>query len=722
MSSHISVELGEDDWLENVDSHVESSYSWLFKREDSRILGPVGARVVFVKEGYLAQCAKLEVDATEPRWTSHHSRRLQALGYGFGPRHYSCPKRQDFVLSVAEFCVVREASYHVCSCPGDQNAYFVRLLLQREGIHGEGLPLVTSVDLHPNLDNGIFIVNRERYLEATRRRWKTKDAVAMWWFDLSDVAYGYWWHGRIAEVKAQRECEHPLHGSLWECLLVSWQAVNGANQNEISAVCPWEVERGKKPERRYWEEDDTQPTRISDLVDEDEGDDEEYVADSHHRHRRRGSNVAGSAGSIATRSRDTRPITMQALQTSRDHSSYFCGVCGDGGGLLICDGSCRRSFHAGCVPAAFHPAPEDTPSTPWFCPDCRNGYARCAVCKATGRAEDELFICRMGCCGLSYHPACLSSIQASCAFRLRKGSLDPARAVADPPNFVCPAHFCMSCHNSGDAMKMLRCWNCYHAYHSPRCLPLEHKRYKEHNTIGCPDCHWKQSNKQPTGVVFHANHLLSQVSGGSSQSATMAVDERLQPSMSEPAAKRHRLCQAECSSPPPHLLDSHTTDAAQAAEAQTAAPAAHVIDLTEAPDHSALGTYRPAGLNPARPAVLPINTIINVQTGESRELSGKNHFHFGAHAKGGGCDFMIPVVNIKFHSRLRVAEDGTVCMQYCTRDAAQRYPVRIMPANGMAGPSHAVDLPAQGMQLQSGTRIEVAQTFYLFQSRFPAVQ
>ena len=54
--------------------------------------------------------------------------------------------------------------------------------------------------------------------------------------------------------------------------------------------------------------------------------------------------------------------------------------------------------------------------------------------------------------------------------------------------------------------------------------------------------------------------------------------------------------------------------------------------------------------------------------------------------------------------------------------AAQRYPVRIMPANGMAGPSHAVDLPAQGMQLQSGTRIEVAQTFYLFQSRFPAVQ
>lgn len=49
------------------------------------------------------------------------------------------------------------------------------------------------------------------------------------------------------------------------------------------------------------------------------------------------------------------------------------GVCGDGGGLLICDGSCRRSFHAGCVPAAFHPAPEDTPSTPWFCPDCRSG-------------------------------------------------------------------------------------------------------------------------------------------------------------------------------------------------------------------------------------------------------------------------------------------------------------------------------------------------------------
>lgn len=56
-----------------------------------------------------------------------------------------------------------------------------------------------------------------------------------------------------------------------------------------------------------------------------------------------------------------------------------------------------------------------------------------------------------------------------------------------------------------------------------------------------------------------------------------------------------------------------------------------------------------------------------MQTGDHVNLVGKQRFHFGAHTKGGGCDFMIPVANIKFHSVLRVHADGMVTLNYCSR-------------------------------------------------------
>ena len=37
-----------------------------------------------------------------------------------------------------------------------------------------------------------------------------------------------------------------------------------------------------------------------------------------------------------------------------------------------------------------------------------------------------------------------------------------------------------------------------------------------------------------------------------------------------------------------------------------------------------------------------------------KTLTGKPIFLFGGHAKGGGCDWMLPVTNLKFHSRLMV--------------------------------------------------------------------
>ena len=47
------------------------------------------------------------------------------------------------------------------------------------------------------------------------------------------------------------------------------------------------------------------------------------------------------------------------------------------------------------------------------------------------------------------------------------------------------------------------------------------------------------------------------------------------------------------------------------------------------------------------------------------DLTGKEVFHLGTHTKGGGCDFLVPTPNIKFHSALKVAHDGSVTITYC---------------------------------------------------------
>ena len=48
--------------------------------------------------------------------------------------------------------------------------------------------------------------------------------------------------------------------------------------------------------------------------------------------------------------------------------------------------------------------------------------------------------------------------------------------------------------------------------------------------------------------------------------------------------------------------------------------------------------------------------VVGGQDGKTRTrvLTGRHIFLFGGHAKGGGCDWILPVTNIKFHSRLVV--------------------------------------------------------------------
>lgn len=58
---------------------------------------------------------------------------------------------------------------------------------------------------------------------------------------------------------------------------------------------------------------------------------------------------------------------------------------------------------------------------------------------------------------------------------------------------------------------------------------------------------------------------------------------------------------------------------------------------------------------------------VTVQTNRTVDLVGKAIFHFGSHKKGGGCDFLVPLQNVKFHSELKVLADGNVVLSYCHR-------------------------------------------------------
>ena len=43
----------------------------------------------------------------------------------------------------------------------------------------------------------------------------------------------------------------------------------------------------------------------------------------------------------------------------------YCGICEEGGELLICDGSCSKAFHLSCVGLSEVPK-----SDKWFCSSC----------------------------------------------------------------------------------------------------------------------------------------------------------------------------------------------------------------------------------------------------------------------------------------------------------------------------------------------------------------
>ncbi len=128
---------------------------------------------------------------------------------------------------------------------------------------------------------------------------------------------------------------------------------------------------------------------------------------------------------------DVRPDCVQV-----DWSSMFCACCHDtGGALIMCDGTCLRSFHEHCLPPPERPAPDSGPDDLWYCAHCNAGRGECTVCGAEGDVGSELLKCRMGSCGLYYHRDCLLELGEHLHYKLGSERYDAGHAAAR--HFAC---------------------------------------------------------------------------------------------------------------------------------------------------------------------------------------------------------------------------------------------------------------------------------------------
>jgi len=173
-----------------------------------------------------------------------------------------------------------------------------------------------------------------------------------------------------------------------------------------------------------------------------------------------------------------------------DNPSWICVVCTEAecdsnpdAPLLICEGTCQRTFHTPCVGLAAIPAGE------WLCTECKTGKHTCAVCGEIGEdnVEGGVVKCSRQNCGLYYHESCVrnynmeeNEVQAKqMELARRKASEEGGEEPPyEPLKFVCPAHFCWTC---GDVPKnerstkckkgeLFRCLHCPISYHAD-CIP-----------------------------------------------------------------------------------------------------------------------------------------------------------------------------------------------------------------------------------------------------------
>ena len=172
----------------------------------------------------------------------------------------------------------------------------------------------------------------------------------------------------------------------------------------------------------------------------------------------------------------------EALEERWQANDTQCGLCDDGGELLLCEGPCMRSFCFSCLKEKLRMGPTEldalaASTQPWLCPACETGRHRCFQCLEEGVASDEqarvalaagsrlrrVHKCSVFECSRFYHPACAVAAAAGA-----KHGTAPKALPSAPTGFTCPQHACRQCKGGPDTPArgpLVRCRRCPSAFH-----------------------------------------------------------------------------------------------------------------------------------------------------------------------------------------------------------------------------------------------------------------
>ncbi|GJU46971.1 DMR6-like oxygenase 2-like protein [Tanacetum coccineum] len=97
--------------------------------------------------------------------------------------------------------------------------------------------------------------------------------------------------------------------------------------------------------------------------------------------------------------------SLMQCRNGDDPNDDTCGLCGDGGDLICCDG-CPLTFHQSCLDI------EMLPERDWHCPNCP-----CKYCETvSGKSEESLLTCSL--CQKKYHESCTPELDVKPIERL----------------------------------------------------------------------------------------------------------------------------------------------------------------------------------------------------------------------------------------------------------------------------------------------------------------
>ncbi|CAK4690017.1 unnamed protein product [Aphanomyces euteiches] len=204
--------------------------------------------------------------------------------------------------------------------------------------------------------------------------------------------------------------------------------------------------------------------------------------------RRRGSDTDKHSSYV----RVTTPSVMpqESLPQAPETTSTECFSCGMAGRqLLVCTGTCSRSFHVGCVsePATLIQRQALSARKQWKCAECSRSIHTCFVCGFLGDDGVDLFPCVYNGCGLYCHDRCAK--------------------VDNMATFICPRHTCNRCNQPMVATaEAIFCYRCTKSCHKNCNTAAGSKLFA--NPVGhFGDCGGHQSETPPS-------HLKSKLAVG----------------------------------------------------------------------------------------------------------------------------------------------------------------------------------------------------------------